>query len=413
MGINISILISLLPIILENPLKRQNLIKIVNLPEIISKASSDFKMNYKNKKIWIDIEQPKTAVMFQSLIEKFENEGSELLITARDYDSTYQILDDLGTPYRKIGKHGGEKLEDKLETYIHRLQDLFPLIKKFSPDYFVTFLSTEGTRIAYGLQIPSIAINDEPRNEPVCKLLHPFIDNIITPECIPIEDYIKLYADPNKIIRYNGLDEIAWLSEYVPNPKVLDMYDLEKGKFILIRSEPAYASYFIDKLKPDETLISDFLPSIYEDYPNHKYLLLVRSKKQETFLFKKLKEFRQNKNIVITQYLPNIVDLCFYGALIISGGGTIVRESSLLNVPSIEFFPGESAPQELFLIKNGFPLEHIRKPDEIIERAREILFQGPLPERFKLSSFKEKISQFENPIDICFNFIKKKLNERE
>ncbi|MBY8989472.1 MAG: DUF354 domain-containing protein [Candidatus Lokiarchaeota archaeon] len=365
------------------------------------------------KKIWIDIEQPKTAIMFHSLIKRFEDEGVELLVTARDYDSTYQILDDFGTHYRRIGKHGGEKLEDKLETYINRLKDLFPLIKTFSPDYFVTFLSIEGTRIAYGLQIPSIGMNDEPRNEPVCKLLHPFLDNIITPECIPIEDYIRLYADPNKIIRYNGLDEIAWLSEYDPDPRILDNYGLEKGKFVLIRSEPAYASYFIDKLKPDETLISEFLPSIYKEFPNHKYLLLVRSKKQEDFLLKRLEGFKQNKNIIITQYLPNIVDLCFYGALIISGGGTIVRESSLMNVPSIEFFPGESAPQEIFLIKNGFPIEHIRNTEEIIERAIAILTQGPLPERFKLSSFKEKIRQFENPIDICFNFVKNRLNKVE
>ncbi|MCK4286398.1 MAG: DUF354 domain-containing protein, partial [Candidatus Lokiarchaeota archaeon] len=134
-------------------------------------------MGLVNKKIWIDVEQPKTAIMFHSLIKRFENENSDLLITARDYDSTYQILDDFGTDYKKIGKHGGEKLVDKLETYINRLKGLFPEVKKFSPDYFITFLSIEGTRIAYGLQIPSIGINDEPRNEPVCKLLHPFIEN--------------------------------------------------------------------------------------------------------------------------------------------------------------------------------------------------------------------------------------------
>jgi predicted glycosyltransferase len=179
----------------------------------------------------------------------------------------------------------------------------------------------------------------------------------------------------------------------------------------LIRSEPAHASYFIDKIKPDKTLISKFLPSLYEEFPNYKYLLLVRSKKQENFLLNSLKEIKKDKNIVITQYLPNIVDLCFYGALIVSGGGTIVRESSLLNVPSIEFFPGESAPQEKFLIKNGFPLEHIKDPEEIIERAVEILRQGPSSERFKISSFKEKISTFENPIDICFKFVKNKLEK--
>ena len=98
-------------------------------------------MSLFSKRIWIDIEQPKTAIMFKSLIKKFEKEGLDLLITARDYDSTYQILDDFGVKYKKIGRHGGEKLEDKLETYITRLKQLFPLIIKFSPDYFVTFLS--------------------------------------------------------------------------------------------------------------------------------------------------------------------------------------------------------------------------------------------------------------------------------
>jgi len=366
-------------------------------------------MSLFSKRIWIDIEQPKTAIMFKSLIKKFEKEGLELLITARDYDSTYQILDDFGVKYKKIGRHGGEKLEDKLETYITRLKQLFPLIIKFSPDYFVTFLSIEGTRIAYGLQIPSIGFNDEPRNEPVCKLIHPFIGNLITPECIPKEWYIHLYADPEKIIRYNGVDEIAWLSEYAPNSEILERFDLEKGKFLIIRTEPTHASYLIDKLKPEETMISKFFPPIFKEFPNYKYFLLVRSKKQEQFLLNRLKILTKEKNVIITQYLPNLVDLCFYGALIISGGGTIVRESSLLNVPSIEFFPGESAPQEKYLIKNGFPLEHIRESKQLANRTIDILNQGPSPDRFKISSFKEKINQFDNPIEICFDYVKNKL----
>ena len=102
--------------------------------------------------------------------------------------------------------------------------------------------------------------------------------------------------------------------------------------------------------------------------------------------------------------------MCFYGALVISGGGTIVRESSLLNVPSIEFFPGDSAPQERFLIKNGFPLKHIKENDKLTESAIEILNKGPSAERFRIGPFREKISKFENPIEICFNFVKKKLS---
>jgi len=366
-------------------------------------------MSLSNKRIWIDIEQPKTAIMFKSLLKMFGNEGAKVLTTARNYDSTYQILDDSKISYKKIGMHGGEKLENKLETYIDRLKSLFPIVKRFSPDYFVTFLSVEGTRIAYGLKIPSIAMNDEPRNEPVCKLIHPYITNIITPKCIPLELYVNLYADLKKIIRYNGLDEIAWISEYTPNLDILKKFDLEKGKYVIVRTEPTHASYLIHKISPEETQIKTFLPLIFREFPNHKYFLLVRSKLQETYLSKGLKNINDEKNIIITQYMPNLVDLCFYAAIVISGGGTIVRESSLLNVPSIVFFPGDSAPQDKFLIKNGFPLEHLRDSNQIANRTNDILNQGPTSERFKISSFKKKINQFENPNKVCFKYVKNNL----
>ena len=367
-------------------------------------------MSLLNKRIWFDIEEPKTAVMFKSLFKMFQDERAELLITARDYDSTIQILDDFNINFKQVGKHGGERLEDKLQTYVERLKDLLPIVKDFLPDFFVTFSSVEGTRIAYGLRIPSIGFNDEPRNEPVCKLIFPFLNNIITPQCVPIEWYINLYADPKKIIRYNGIDELGWLLDYSPNPQILEDFNLEKGKYVILRTEPSFASYFIDKLKPEETLISEIFPFIYKEFPNHKYFLLVRTNKQQKFLQSQLKSYINDENVVITRYLPNIPDFCFYGALIISGGGTIVRESSLLNVPSIEFFPGETAPQEHFLIDNNFPIEHIRDKKKVINKAIEILAQGPSTNRFNLS-FKEKLSQYDNPNKICFDTVKKSLNK--
>lgn len=365
-------------------------------------------MSVSGKKIWIDIEEPKTAVMFIPLSKMFLDVGCELLITARDYDSTCKILDDSNINYVKIGKHGGEKLKEKLKTYIERLGDLFPKVNQFKPDFFVTFSSVEGSRIAFGLRIKSIGFNDEPRNEAVCKLILPFLDKVIIPECVPEEWYIRLNADPDKLIRYNGIDEIGWLSDYTPSSQFLEDFDLEKGNFVVMRSEPSFASYFIEKLKAEETMIPTFFPSIYKKFPNLKYFLLVRTRKQEEFLHKNLKGYLNEKNIIITQYLPNMVDFCYYSALIISGGGTIVRESSLLNVPSIEYFPGESAPQENFLVKNGFPLEHIKDPKKIIERSITVLNQKPSKNRFNMS-FREKIKKFENPNQICFDYVKEEL----
>ncbi|MBY9021539.1 MAG: DUF354 domain-containing protein [Candidatus Lokiarchaeota archaeon] len=365
-------------------------------------------MSLLGKKIWIDIEEPKTGIMFKSLLEKFRNDGADILVTARDYDSTFQILDDLKVNYEKVGNHGGSTLEQKLKSYIERLAELYPKIVNFKPDYFVTFSSVEGTRISYGLNIPSIGFNDEPRNVPVCKLIFPYLDTIITPKCIPEQLYIDLHATPEKLIRYNGIDEIAWLSEYQPNPSILDKHNLKKGEYVIIRSEPSFASYFIDILKPEESLISKFFPPIFKEFPNHKFLIIARTKKQELYLNEKLDNFKGNSNIIITRYMPNMVDLCFYSSLVISGGGTIVRESSLLNVPSIEFFPGETAPQEQFLIKNGFPLKHKKKINEIVEESLRILSTKPASDRFK-NNFREKILNFENPNNICYKIVKNNL----
>ena len=106
--------------------------------------------------------------------------------------------------------------------------------------------------------------------------------------------------------------------------------------------------------------------------------------------------------------MPNMVDLCFFARLVISGGGTIVRESSLLNVPSIEFFLGESAPQELFLIENGFPLYQIKDSKLIIQKAIDILSESAEPNRSSIT-FKRKIEEFENPNTLCYNIVKENL----
>ena len=156
-------------------------------------------------------------------------------------------------------------------------------------------------------------------------------------------------------------------------------------------------------------MIHEFFPQIFNEYPDYKYIVIARTEEQKLFLERKIKDPLNEKNLLITRYMPNIVDLCFFSSLVISGGGTIVRESSLLNVPSIEFFPGETAPQEHFLINHGFPLDHIKKPVEIAKKAINVLSEGIRPKRFD-HSFKEKINQFENPNDLCFNEVMKKLN---
>jgi hypothetical protein len=364
-------------------------------------------MGLEGKKVWVDLEHQKGGIMLNSLFKRLEANGCELIYTARDFGNNIQVLDELGIPYILVGKHGGETLEGKLYASLQRCLDLIPIVKEFQPDHYVSFGSVEGTRVAFGLRIPSIFFNDEPRSAAVARLTLAIIDHVITPACIPADEYIKLGATPEKIVQYNGIDEIAWIAPYEPNPAVLDELDLQKGEYVLMRTEMTHAEYLRDKMRPEQTYIVDFFPQIYREFPNHKYFLLARTDLQYDWMVEQFKDYDQD-HVIVTKFVPRLQDFIFYSALITSGGGTIVRESALMDVPSLEFFPGETAWQEHFLADNGFPLYHIREPDAIAEKAIEILGTLPGPGRFT-EAYKERLADYENPNDVCYKYITERL----
>jgi len=144
------------------------------------------------------------------------------------------------------------------------------------------------------------------------------------------------------------------------------------------------------------------LPKIYREFPNHKYFVVSRMESQHRYLEKRF-ELIDTRNIVVTRYIPRMQDCMFFSAIVMSGGGTIVRESALMNVPSIQFFPGETAPQDKFLMENGFPLQHIKDPDLVAERAIEILSRSNSEQ--DRTNFKERLRGYENPLDKCHDEI--------
>lgn len=352
------------------------------------------------RKVWVDLEHQKAGIMLAPLFKQLEAGGAELLYTARDFGNNRQVLEELGIRFTMVGSHGGADLAAKLATHVERVRDLLPIVTGFRPDFSISFCSVEHARVAFGLRIPSVAFNDEPRSTAVGRLTLPLLDHVITPSCIPIDWYLALGASRDRLIRYNGIDEIAWLSAYKPDPSILDVMDVDKGMYVLMRTEMTHAEYLREKMKPEDTAIADFLPAIVKEFPNHKFFLLCRSPLQEAFLERRLRDL-DGRHVIITRFIPRLDDFMFFSALVASGGGTIVRESSLLGVPSIEFFPGETAPQEHFLMDNGFPLWHLKTPAEVAARAIQVLHG----EHGSREGFHARLARFDNPATVCHDHV--------
>ena len=211
-------------------------------------------------KIWIDACEPKTVIMLKPLYEKLKNEH-EIYITSRDFDSTLYLLEKYNLPHHKAGKHGGGTKLGKLKSYSQRLKKLINITEKEKPDFLFCLASPEALRIAFGLGIPNIIFNDEPRSKGVVSLTLSLADQVIVPRCIPLEWYLK-YLDENKLIRFNGIDEMGWLSEFQPNEAFLGPLNLTKEEYLIFRTEPTKAQYLADKMKPHESQLTEIIPDL-------------------------------------------------------------------------------------------------------------------------------------------------------
>lgn len=212
-------------------------------------------------KVWLDFCEPKSVTMLRPLYEKL-SVNHEVFITARLFDSTFYLLDQWGIDYIPVGKYGGASLIGKLKAYSDRLSELINIINEKAPDFLFCITSPEALRISFGLQIPNIMFNDEPRSYGPCTTTFPFIDQIIVPKCIPIEWYLNYGLKKEKIIRFNGIDEVGWLSNFKPNIDVISALNLEVDRYVVCRTEPTKAGYLIDKMKPYETQLSKIIPKL-------------------------------------------------------------------------------------------------------------------------------------------------------
>lgn len=110
-------------------------------------------------KVWVDISNAPHVTFFKSVVKELEKEH-DILVTARDYGPIFDLLKMYKIKFKPVGEHGGRNLAKKLVKSSERIIELVDLIEKEKPDICLYKYSVEAARVAFGLQIPSIAIAD-------------------------------------------------------------------------------------------------------------------------------------------------------------------------------------------------------------------------------------------------------------
>ncbi len=300
-----------------------------------------------SKVIWFEVLTPKQAMLFLAIGEKLKKFGFTTLYTTRKHDYIVDIFKHQNVSPITFGEYGGKSLADKLLTSAKRVVNLAEHITNFEPKptAAITFSSPDAARVAFGLGIPIILLNDTAHSIPIARLTFSLAKYLITPTCINKEDFIRLGAQPEIIHQYDGVDEAEYITKDILQLFQKKRKESKEERYLIFRPEESFATYMKDK---DSTPYLEILEEAEKQYSG-KILVFPRYEAQKRILLETFGE-----KIIIPKTGMHFLELYTNADILITGGGTMARESALLGIPSITYFWRHLEPQQ-FIEEKGFP----------------------------------------------------------
>ena len=334
--------------------------------------------------VWLDAVTPKDSLLIYALLSQLLEKGYETVVTAKKQTQTTEILELLNIDYICVGEYG-ETIKEKLAAEQKRTLQFIELFDKIGlPKVLWTHGDVSAIRTAFGLQMPIVYSNDTPHAVHVAKLVCPLVNWLIAPVSFG-KTWSRFGISKSKIALYDGVEEIAWLTEYrFEQPKFLEEL-AEKERVVLFRNIEYKASYCKDVKADVWQLVRELA-----EMATVVYLPRYEEEKE------KIKDI---DNIWIPPQPVLTAQLIPYVDLTVGSGGTICRETALMGIPTINFHFWDAMAR--YLHKRNFPIQCLRNTNKIIKIAKKILKK---PKIYKMNT-KDALRKMESPVPITTGYL--------
>jgi uncharacterized protein len=310
-------------------------------------------------KVWVDMTNPAHVVLLRPLVELVEAGGHEVTVTARPLSHTTELLDDWGHPYTAIGHHGGAGKLGKALAAGSRVAQAFGFARGKNFDYGLAHGSTDLPPVGRVLGIPNTTMFDYEwarlQHEVNCRLA----TRVLVPDAIPADRLAQYGARPPKLVQYPGLKEEYYLSAFEPDPAVLAELGLDPARVIaVVRTAPSYALYLGGS---ENELVPRVLRRLLGE--GAQVVVLARTDEQRRALRDVDPALAVPERAVDGRSLAGLADL------VVSAGGTMIREAAVLGTPVWSIFEGRLGAVDEQLEREG-RVRLLRDPAElVVEKA--------------------------------------------
>jgi hypothetical protein len=284
------------------------------------------------------------VLVFRPLIRLLRDRGDDVEITAREYAQTLQLLDLHGLEATVIGRHGGRSRLGKARSLVSRLHALRGWARPRDFDLALAHGSHELTVSARRLGIPSATTHDYEFATLQHHLGMRAATKVVVPESIPVERLERFGVRPPKLLRYPGLKEEYYLSDFEPDPGALERLEVDRGRVLVVLRPPPDVSLYHRHSNPLFPQTLDYLGA----HDEVQAIVLPRTEEQREFV-----RALDLPSMIVPDRAVDAQSLIALADVVVSAGGTMNREAASLGVPVYTTYGGRLGGVDEQLIREG------------------------------------------------------------
>jgi predicted glycosyltransferase len=266
-----------------------------------------------------------------------------------------ELLDIYFLSGQEIGTSGGKQLLRKIQKGLVRALRLSLWVRGKEIDLAIGFGSRPLALCCGLLRIPNATVIDYEHVS--LSALKQFCSWIFVPDDVDASFWQARDVRVEKLVRFHGLKEDVYACEHRFDISLRSRLGISQEKIVAVIRPPAHLAHYHDARS--EAILREIFKLVAA---NRSVLALVVSRVRG----QRDKSFLHNPNVQVLSRAVNGLDLVGLADLVISGGGTMVREAAALGVPAYSFFTGPMGAIDARLAREG-KLVLIRDPSQVSE----------------------------------------------
>lgn len=291
---------------------------------------------------WFDLENAPDVLFFEPIVRHLVKMNHNVFVTCRNYSNVPKLATLYGIPGQIVGFYGGKNI---IAKYIVGLIRSFLLIKWSigkKIDLAIGFGSRPLALTCRLIRIPNASIIDY-EHVSVSDLIK-LCNWIYIPEAVSLDYFIKQGEHRENIKKFPGLKEEVYTNLYIPNNKVLSQLGFEESKISVVIRPPAFSAHYHNH--SSVVICKNILQNIATN--SRINAILVGRDNDNSY-----NDFLNYNNVKQLVKPMKGLDLIAESDVVISGGGTMVREAVALGIPSYSIFTGKLGAVDKRLAEEG------------------------------------------------------------